>query len=199
MSVADSENNLMPRVFSQEKKVQMMKDILGGLLKQGNHLLCERDNDVLRWILIEDKSVKEVAEKICLTPTTIKYIFNRGFGRLCFHCSEVTSTLHNVKAMEKNIHVLTNKLNEYKIKEHNYSLLSSNTQEILKMKISDLDFSARLKKSLRYADINTVADFVKMYKQDFQRFRNIGKLTINEVEDFFKLHKLSWNMKLMDN
>ena len=199
MSVKDSESRLMSRVFSQEKKIKMMKDILGNLLKQGNPLLYERENDILRWILIEDKSVKEVAEKICLTPTTTKHIFNRSFKRMCLNCSEVTSTLHNTKAMEKNIHFLTNKLNEYEIKEGNYSLLSSDTKEILKMKVDDADFTIRLKNSLRYANIITVADLVKMCKRDLQGYRNVGKHTINEIEDFFKLHKLSWDMKLMDN
>lgn len=198
MEVKNTEKGLMPIVFSQENKLKMMKEILGNLLTQGNHLLAPRENNILRWLLVEDKNIKEVSEKLELTVTRTHHVFTGSIKRICSRCLEAGSMFQNYRELEKEVSHLTNQLNNYKIKERNSSLLSSETIELLKMTIFDTDLSTRLKNSLRYANIDTVAELVKMSKRDLQGYRNVGKNTINEVEDFFKQNKLSWSMRLMD-
>lgn len=197
MSEKKSKNGLMPIIFSQENKAKMMREILGNLLKQETSILLERENDIMRWMLVGDLNIIEASKKIGLSPRRTFILFNRGLRRFGYYCSEVSSMFHTFKKMEENIESLTKKLREYEVKEQNTSSLSPETMELLKIKVAEVGFTSRLKNCLRYAKINTVADLVKMSKRDLQFQRNVGKFTLTEVEDFFKEHQLTWDMQFI--
>ena len=54
----------------------------------------------------------------------------------------------------------------------------------LKGKIADTPLSNRTKNCLRVADVVTVADLVQYSPAELRSFRNMGKKSVKEIEDF---------------
>ena len=65
---------------------------------------------------------------------------------------------------------------------------------LLNTKVNYDLFSARAIICFKIADISTVRDLVRHQKTDFQKFRNIGKKTIQELDWFLESHNLHWGM-----
>ena len=196
MKTENEEKILMPRLFSQENKVIKMKEILSCIITQQNSLLSARDTDILRLILIENKDIKEVAEKFGLTSTTIKHLFNRAMKRAVVRYSDFQSIKQTADDLYKEVRFLTKKLKEYESKEMKRLNITTQVRDLLHTEVEKFDFSARLLNQFKAADIITVADLMKFSKKDLLRFRGVGKNSIKEIDTFFNEHKLSWGMEL---
>jgi|GEM_PF-2167298 len=189
------EKTIFPKKFGYSAKEQFKKDILSILFNQNNSLLSIRDTDIIRMILIEDKNLKEIGDKLCLTPTTISHLFNRAIRRINFRYATINEQLENAVNMQEEIRFLTKKLRQYE-NENIISSLPSETKEILYKGIKEFNFSVRAINTFRAARINTLGDLVKFSKRDLLRFRNVGKVTILEINEFLKAKGLSWEMKM---
>lgn len=53
-------------------------------------------------------------------------------------------------------------------------------------KIDDMDFSVRTVNCLKSADIDTLADLLRHDRSDLQKHRNMGKKSLDEIEDYVK-------------
>ena len=58
------------------------------------------------------------------------------------------------------------------------------------------ELSFRVQTALRMDQRNTVADIVRMTKQEFNRTPNIGKLSVQELEEALTAHGLRFGMKV---
>lgn len=56
-------------------------------------------------------------------------------------------------------------------------------KELLRTKVIDLNLSCRLTKCLTENNINTLGDVTSMYKHDFLKLRNFGKVTLKELSE----------------
>lgn len=195
MNTQNSEKTIFPRKFGYSAKEQIKKDIFSILFSQNNSLLSSRDTDIIRMILIEDKNLKEIGDKISLTPTTISQLFNRAIRRINFRYATINEQLENAVNMQKEIRFLTNKLRQYE----NGNLISSlplETKEILYKGLKEFNFSARAINTFKAASIDTLADLVKFSKRDLLSFRSVGKKTITEIDEFLISKGLNWEMQL---
>lgn len=84
MNTQNLGKTIFPKKFGYSAKEQIKKDILSILFSQNNSLLCSRDTDIIRMILIEDNNLKEIGDKYSLTPTRISQLFNRAIRRINF-------------------------------------------------------------------------------------------------------------------
>ena len=68
--------------------------------------------------------------------------------------------------------------------------------DLLNRKLMDFPFSVRSLNLLTANDIITVRDLVKLNKTDWLKFRNGGKKSLMELDDFITEHGLSWGMNV---
>ena len=69
-------------------------------------------------------------------------------------------------------------------------------EKVLEMTIEELDLSVRAYNCLKRAGINTVAELVQRNQEDMMKVRNLGKKSLEEVEQ--KLAALSLQLRAMD-
>lgn len=73
---------------------------------------------------------------------------------------------------------------------------SDNRDKVLEMTIEELDLSVRAFNCLKRAGINTVAELVQRNQEDMMKVRNLGKKSLEEVEQ--KLVALGLSLKTTD-
>lgn len=67
-------------------------------------------------------------------------------------------------------------------------------RKILKTPLSDLDLSVRAYNCLKAAEIRTLGELVSYHIEDLLKFRNFGKKSLTELEDFVKEKGLNFGM-----
>lgn len=67
-------------------------------------------------------------------------------------------------------------------------------RKILKTSLSDLDLSVRAYNCLKAAEIRTLGELVSFHIEDLLKFRNFGKKSLTELEDFVKEKGLHFGM-----
>ncbi len=68
-------------------------------------------------------------------------------------------------------------------------------QQILSMKIEDMDFSVRSYNCLKRANIHTVEDLIRKTEEDMLKVRNLGKKSLDEVIQKLEAYGLSLEKK----
>jgi DNA-directed RNA polymerase subunit alpha len=69
-------------------------------------------------------------------------------------------------------------------------------RKILKTPLSDLDLSVRAYNCLKAAEIRTLGELVSYQIEDLLKFRNFGKKSLTELEDFVKEKGLNFGMDI---
>lgn len=72
----------------------------------------------------------------------------------------------------------------------------SHLKELLSTRIRDLDINMRTFNCLRAADAETLADVVRMNKNDLLRHRNFGKKCLTQLEDYIESLGLTFGMNV---
>ena len=65
---------------------------------------------------------------------------------------------------------------------------------ILDAKLEDQDFAIRTINVLRCAELVTVRDLVKYKRTDLLKFRNFGKVSLRDIDEWLERHDLQWGM-----
>ncbi|UOF94616.1 MAG: DNA-directed RNA polymerase subunit alpha [Bacteroides sp.] len=71
-----------------------------------------------------------------------------------------------------------------------------NIRNALNTKLSDLDFSVRVRNCLKAAKINTLSDLVQYNLSDMLKFRNFGKKSLTEIQNIVSNNGLSFGMNI---
>jgi DNA-directed RNA polymerase subunit alpha len=74
--------------------------------------------------------------------------------------------------------------------------LSPGMKALLSQKIEELDLSVRTRSLLKANSIDTILDLCRLKKTDWLKFRNAGKKSLMELEDFLTAHNLTWEMNV---
>ena len=72
--------------------------------------------------------------------------------------------------------------------------LSPEMEALLSQKVENLDLSVHTRSLLKANGINTVLDLCRLNKTDWLKFRNCGKKSLTELDDFLTVHNLTWGM-----
>ena len=72
--------------------------------------------------------------------------------------------------------------------------LSPEMKALLSQKVENLDLSVHTRSLLKANGINTVLDLCRLNKTDWLKFRNGGKKSLTELDDFLTAHNLTWGM-----
>jgi DNA-directed RNA polymerase subunit alpha len=73
---------------------------------------------------------------------------------------------------------------------------SLHIRQMLKSKLADMDLSVRALNCLKAADVETLGELVSFSKNDLLKFRNFGKKSLVELEEFIKARNLEFGMDL---
>lgn len=68
--------------------------------------------------------------------------------------------------------------------------------KLLDTDIFECGFSARARNCLHYAGVKTVRDLVRSKRTELLKFRNFGKRSITELDEWLIAHGLAWEMTL---
>jgi predicted DNA-binding protein YlxM (UPF0122 family) len=170
-----------------------------------NHL-TPKEQEILGEVLVDDKTFREIGDKLQLTSHRVKQIFEKGVRRMYHFLNTIDEKVHRYdelaekySELEKEIVALRIKAAELEREEAIWTALSPKTQELLKMHISNTTLSARIKNLCARGDVfghvpKTVADLVKLSPSKLQMFNNCGQKSIEEIEDFFADNGLKWGM-----
>ena len=78
----------------------------------------------------------------------------------------------------------------------NYEQLSPEMKALLSQKVEELDLSVRTRNILKANGIDTILDICRMKRTDCLKFRNGGKKSLTELDDFLTAHNLTWGMNV---
>jgi predicted DNA-binding protein YlxM (UPF0122 family) len=196
MGTENTEEKGLAKGFSREAKDKIRKEILSYLFNSPNALSTDRDTYILRAILVEDKTLKEVGDKFSLTPLRISQLFYRAVQRVNTRFETFIAQYENAIDLQAEVNLLRIKLQHYQSKENKIFSLSPEVREMLPQSVKSFNFSSRLLNILDAYNIDTLADLVKRRKREFAGYRNTGKHSVKEVDDFLTAHGLSWGMQL---
>jgi DNA-directed RNA polymerase subunit alpha len=73
---------------------------------------------------------------------------------------------------------------------------SLHTRQLLKTRLADMDLSIRAMNCLRAAEVDTLGDLVSISKPELLKFRNFGKKSLVELEEFVRSKNLDFGMDL---
>lgn len=68
----------------------------------------------------------------------------------------------------------------------------SEIHKLLKTELNELDMSVRLHNCLKSADLDTLSDVISNKRPNFFRIRNIGKRSMEELDEILKARKLQY-------
>lgn len=197
------EGNKAKRNDNKTLKESSANELLKITLRIGNKSLTRLEKVVLEEVLINRKTFSEIEGNLKLTPFRLKQLFNVGFRRLkdnllyidegLSEAENMKNTYDNSQAELANVKWELEKLNE-KIKAKDE--LKPEIKNLISTSIYDLNLSARIQNMCKAADIETLADLVRIQRREFTAFRNIGEKSIKEVEAFLSIHGLTWGMNI---
>lgn len=74
--------------------------------------------------------------------------------------------------------------------------LSPEMKALLSQKVEEFNLSVRTRNILKKNGIDTILDICRLRKTDWLKFRDAGKKTLTELDDFLTAHNLTWEMSV---
>ncbi len=165
------------------------------LLLAGNKfVLLERQ--VLKDVLVDNKSYQEVARLRGQNAQRQEFIFTRAFEKLVHAIDETHSSILAHRKLEEELEKVNSELEMLKEKISRQNKLTPKQKQLLDTSIDRLDLSARTQNVCSRNEIMVLSDLVKLTRREFMALRNCGEASVAEVEKIFRKHGLSWGMKL---
>jgi hypothetical protein len=156
----------------------------------------QRVREILQMSWKDNMTHKDIAEHFGLSLERVRQLYNRGVRRFKANVNQAINEYEHLKNfMEEmeNLRTTNNILREENlIFKRRFDALSPNEKitcghiDVLKQRIIDFDFDVRSMNCLRYSDINTMEELVQFSRNDLMKFRNLGKSSIDKIEDLLK-------------
>ncbi|MBQ8155746.1 MAG: helix-turn-helix domain-containing protein [Prevotella sp.] len=201
-------------LFGKGVPEYLLRDIFNCVVYvASDEILCSREKEVLTR-LMNGCSVDEVAEHFCLTRTRILQIANKAirkittmkswpkahddYKRTLSENSKITVLLENqqarIRELEIQLGININKCGDDASGIPGYSKME--LAEVLGRKLVDEDLTVRSLNCLKAADIEYVWQLVRCSKTDLLKFRNFGRKSLIELDDYLSNLNLSFGMDL---
>ena len=149
-------------------------------------IINKRDWDIMRRI-VAGEDIGFIANEYNLSRTTVILAFYRGC-RKAEMLPKITELSDTVNELRKTLREKDELLREFS-KKHDVR-----TIELYATPLNKIGFTQRTLNCLKAAEIETIGDLVEWRKIDLLKFRNFGKKSLQELNDFLE----SKNLKLKD-
>ena len=155
-------------------------------------LLNEREGGVIKRVVLGD-SFSGISEDLGITRERIRQIFYKAI-RKARDLSDLRERIALTGQERSELEFWRKEVNEYKsrIKELEEKLYPEGCSKqedevsLLSRRLVDCDLSVRALNCLKAADLETVGDLIKVRRESLLAFRNFGKKSLSEIEDFLK-------------
>lgn len=192
------------------KRIEVIRDTLLAVMDGVSHYVDERDCCVTPrelsavWDALQGKSFEEIGNDMrpFVTKESARQILAKGLRKFA-----------HVKGAFYRLNSENDQLKE-ELQEKNDEIANLHAQiegrqpvitdekrrlsKILAMSVNDCDITVRVLNCLRYADVETVRDLVKMHRADLLKYRNFGKKSLRELDEFLEDRGLAWGMDVSD-
>ncbi len=175
---------------------QSIEELLPHLLALGDGALTKLEQALLEEILINNNTFTDLTKSIQLPTLRQKTVFGNAIKQLIKTLHVAKDRVNTFSILEKELVTTKRKLEALEETINRKNKLSPEVKELLPIKIDTLGFSSRLLNICLNANINKVSDLVCHSRRGFLNSRNCGKLSIDEVDTFFKKNGLEWEMKI---
>lgn len=185
--------------MKQEKikdKSQYLDELLQHTLLLAGKKFVLLERQVLKDILIDNKSYREVARLRGQNAGRQKFIFTQAFEKLIHAIDETHSSILAHRKMEQEIEEVKAELGILKEKISRRKKLTPKQKKLLDTPVDELNLSERTKNICSRNNIRLLYDLVKLSRRDFLFLRNCGEGRAKEVDEIFRKHGLSWGMKI---
>lgn len=182
--------------------IPIMLNEIGLLNHRETQIMCD---------IINGKDVGWIAQDYCLTRSRIMQIFHKGCrkARELSTIKEQLDELHKLRneaeLMKTELNIMYNKLKikmvritEQKMEEMDkeecikYIKVTDEKLKILSTRLVDCNLSTRALNCLKFADIKTIGDLIKFTRANLLKFRNFGRKTLSELDDFLESKGLTF-------
>ena len=169
-------------------------------------ILTERECTIMQRV-ISGTDIGRIAQDFGLTRSRIMQIFYRGcrrakcLGTINEKIDELELLKEEVTELRQTVRVLSREVKQQQslqdMTEEERIQHIRETDEMLKVfntRLIDCDLSVRALNCLRSAELETVGDLARVKKSDLIRFRNFGRKSATELEDFLSDKGLTFGM-----
>ena len=167
---------------------QTCRDLLAAILQIAAFELTDLERATLHEVLIEKKNFREVGKAHQLTSMRAKHLFNNAILKLNRSLPYLEEKVRGYYEISKILPGIENELSQYRTR------LTSATQNTLECRLEDTELSVRIINCCGAMDIYTLAELAQLTAEDVLKFRNCGKKSVKEIEDFLAKHGLGWGM-----
>ena len=115
------------------------------------------------------------------------------------HDPQVFLVFDNIKSVEMLENALMSVRESFKREAEGWyekDELTPEQEALLGQKITDMDLSVRTLNITKANGIETIRDLVRLHKTDWLKFRNGGKKSLTELDDFIQSVGLQWGMNV---
>ena len=165
--------------------------------------------EVIVNLLLSGKDVKSISEQFGVTTERVKQILDRELRILQREATIYTRLKEENESMREQIQKLKNNVASLEsaivdMKNRHTDITIEKIpvdapENILTRSLEDLSLTKRTMNCLKYAGIETVGDLARLNKTDLLRFRNFGKKSLTELDDFLNELGLEWGTNYMVN
>jgi len=160
--------------------------------------LTERESNYFKSV-VNGCHISTLAENEDLTTTRTRQIIEKAQRRIIgnIHRSKKYEVLKaEVEILESEYFNLKQKIKNIKLRNigiiKDEVLFLDVNEKHKRTKLIDCDFSIRALNCLKAADIHTVFDLISLSKNDLMKFRNFGKKSLTELEEYLQLNNLQF-------
>ena len=190
------------------KRIEAIRDtlfaVIEGLRKYANRYdfcISPRELEVV-WDALQGKTFEEVGEKMHLTRESVRQVWAKGLRKFAYvkgafyHLNSENDMLKEL-LQEKNDEI-ANLHAQLEGRQHVITDEKRKLSKLLATSMRDCDVTVRVLNCLRYAEIDTIRDLVKYHRADLLKYRNFGKKSLTELDEFLENNGLAWGMDVSD-
>ena len=159
--------------------------------------LSSKEMKALKMI-ISLRPTSNISQELGMTSQYIGLVFNRALRRIYRYSRDVAPEMENMRRQlddaRAEIERLKAEKEELVYNQMHKGDLADTKGGALILNIKDLGMSVRATHCLLAAGINTLGDLTKYTRRELMKFRNFGKLSLNEVDRVMAKHGLTLRM-----
>jgi hypothetical protein len=165
----------------------------------------ERDKQILQMKWKHCMGNKDIGEHFGITPARVHDIYERGARQFKKNIAKAIDEYEHMNKFFNEIEDLKYENGELKKEnemfKRRFDALTAEDKmfcgqvDVLKERIIEFDFDVRAMNALRSVDVNTMEELIQFSRNDLMRFRNIGKKSVDKIEELLKKYNLKLNDK----
>lgn len=169
------------------ERIRKITEIQHALMPIFADELTDREFNIVNSFLSGER-LPDIAEKLGLTSSRIGAIWYEAVWKINHFSEKQRHKDELIAELQQKINELETLLKEFKPDAAD----AYKEKKLYPLSVYDLDFSVRTMNALKSAEIETVGDLTKFSRAKLLDFRNFGKKSIQEIDEWLAAHGLAF-------